>query len=86
VLARVDPIADDMPLGTNSIEADGADPRPDDDAKGLCRDLVVHGASPSTPGFTAPGDAVPAPRFSSAVGPGMAGLCLMGSLARYPRL
>jgi hypothetical protein len=35
VPARVEPATVDTPLGTDSIEADRADPRPDGDVKGL---------------------------------------------------
>jgi hypothetical protein len=76
----VEPVADDAPLGTDNVEVDGADARPDDDAKGLRRNLVVHGVDPSTPGFTALGDAALAPGFYGVMGPGVARLLLLDSL------
>jgi hypothetical protein len=58
VPARVESIIDDALLGADGVEADGADPRPDDDARSVHWDLVVCGVGPSTPEFLAPGDAV----------------------------
>jgi hypothetical protein len=67
-------------LTTDSIEADRVNPRPDDDVGDLRHDLVGHGASPGTPGCIAPGDVASAPRSSGAMGPGVVGLLLSGSL------
>jgi hypothetical protein len=41
VPAQAELVADDAPLGTNCVEAEGVDPRLDDATEGLCRDLVV---------------------------------------------
>jgi hypothetical protein len=71
--ARVEAVASDTLLGADSVEADGIEPRPDDAAGDLCLDMVTRGSGPSTPGSTAPGDAVPAPRFSDVVDPGVVG-------------
>jgi hypothetical protein len=76
----VEPVADDVQLGDNSIEVDGVEPQPGDVAGGLCWDLVVRGSTTSVSGCATPSDAVPALRFSSAVGPGAACLRLPGSL------
>jgi hypothetical protein len=43
---RVEPDANDAPLGFISFWVDGADPQPGDDVKSLKCDLVVHGAGP----------------------------------------
>jgi hypothetical protein len=48
----VESITDDAPLGANSVEADGANPRSGDAARGLRRDLVVGGLGPSMLGCT----------------------------------
>jgi hypothetical protein len=77
--ARVEPDADDALLGAVSVGADGADPWPGDDAKCLCRVLVLHGASPERPGYTAPGNMVLAPGLPGVVGPGLAELLLSSS-------
>jgi hypothetical protein len=66
----VEPATNDVPLGTDSVEGDGVDPRPDDNARSLHHDLVVCGAGRSSPRFTALGDAVPALGSSSTVGLG----------------
>jgi hypothetical protein len=75
----VEPGIDDAPHGAVSVEMDGADPRLGDDVGSLRRDLVVHGTDPGTPRCIAPGDAVPFPGFSGAVGSGVAGLLLSGT-------
>jgi hypothetical protein len=84
VLAQVLPVADDMPLGTDSVEADGVDYRPDDDVGRLCHDFVLHGASPGTLRYIASGDVAPAPRSSGATSLVVAGLLLSGSLDSLP--
>jgi hypothetical protein len=84
VSAREELVADDTPLGVDSIEVDGADPWLEDDAKGLCRDLVVCGVSPSMPGCTALGDVALAPGFSGATGLGVVRLLLRGSPGSPP--
>jgi hypothetical protein len=76
---RVEPDVDYAPLGAVSAGANRVDPRPGDDAKSLHHDLMVHGASPSTPGLPAWGDAVPAPVFPGAMGLRVAELLLSGS-------
>jgi hypothetical protein len=48
--------------------------------RSLHRDLVVHGASPGTPGHTTLGDAVLAPRFLGVTGSWVVRLLLFGSL------
>jgi hypothetical protein len=68
VPTRVQPVADATPLGTNNIKVDGVDPRPDDNAGGLRRNIVVHGAGPGMPGCIALDNMVPAPGSSGAVG------------------
>jgi hypothetical protein len=80
VPTRVEPATNNVPLGADSIEADGVGPWPDDDAGGLHRDLAVPGDGPSSPGFTTPCDAVPALGSIGAVGLGVAGLLLPGYL------
>jgi hypothetical protein len=75
----VEPIANDMPLGADSVQADGADPLPDDEAGGLRCDLVFHGVSPGTPMCTTPGNVAPAPGSLGAIGPGVAELLVPGS-------
>jgi hypothetical protein len=79
--ARVEPDADDAPLCTISVGVDGADPWPGDDARSLRCDLVLHGASPSTPRHTVLSDVVPAPGFLGATSPGVARLLLSSSLS-----
>jgi hypothetical protein len=54
------PGADGALLGTASIEVDGANPWPGDDARGLLRDWVMPGASIGAPGSVATSDATPA--------------------------
>jgi hypothetical protein len=71
--------ANGMSLGAVSVEVDGAGPRSCDDAGGLSRNLVVRGVGLGMPGSAAPGDAIPAPESSGAVGPGATGLLLPGS-------
>jgi hypothetical protein len=78
VLARVERCADDMPLGTVSVEADGVPTRPGDDDNSLHRDLVVWGADSGTPGCTTSGDTVSSLGSSGAMSPGLAGLLLPG--------
>jgi hypothetical protein len=77
--ARVEPDADDAPLGAVSVRVDEANPQLDDDARSLCHDFVVHDASPKTPGRTAMGDAGLAPSFIGVTDPGVAGLLLLDS-------
>jgi hypothetical protein len=77
--ARVEPNADDVPLGAVNVLADRVDPWSGDNVGSLHHGLVVHGAGPGTPGHTTPGDVVPAHRFLGAVGPGVAGLLLLNS-------
>jgi hypothetical protein len=43
----VEPDANDAPLGAISVEVDGVDLRPGNDARSLHCDLAVHGAGPS---------------------------------------
>jgi hypothetical protein len=64
--ARVEPNVDDVPLGAISIDANRVE-------------SMVHGASPGTPGHTAPRDTVSAPGFPVAVGLGVARLLLSKS-------
>jgi hypothetical protein len=71
-------------LGAIGVEVDRAYPCPSNDTGGLFHDLVMHGTSLGMPGSTAPGDAIPAPESSGAVGPGVAGLLLPGSLGFLP--
>jgi hypothetical protein len=66
----VEPVPNDAPLGANSVEADEADPRPNDDAGGLPHDLVVHGVGPGMPVCTGPGDVAPPPRVLGCHGSG----------------
>jgi hypothetical protein len=80
VPAWVEPVADDTPLGTDSVEANGACPWVDDCCWRSMPGLGVLGAGPSMHECTAPGDAVLAPRFSGAMSPGVARLRLPGSL------
>jgi hypothetical protein len=47
VPTRVEPDANDAPLGAISVEVDGVDLRPGNDARSLHCDLAVHGAGPS---------------------------------------
>jgi hypothetical protein len=75
---RVEPSADDAPLGTICVGLDGADPQPGDDAGIPCRDLVVWGTDSGTPGHTTPGNTVSTPGSSGAMGLGVAGLLLLG--------
>jgi hypothetical protein len=77
--SQVEPYAIDTPLGTISVGADLAYSRPSDDAESLFHDLMVYGASLGTPGHTALGGAVTAPGYPCAMGPGVAGLVLLGS-------
>jgi hypothetical protein len=79
VPTQLEPVADDTPLGTDNVEAEGIDPRPDDDARGLHHDLVVRGASPGTPRCVSLGDMALALRSSGIVGPGVTGLLLPDS-------
>jgi hypothetical protein len=74
--AQVELGANGAPIGAVSVEADGVDPRPGDDAGSPLRDLVVHGAGLGTPGRTTPGDVIPTPGSSGAVGPGITTLPL----------
>jgi hypothetical protein len=57
-------------LGAISIGANRAGPLSGDDAGSLLRVVVVHGASPSIHRHTTLGDAVSAPGFPGAEGPG----------------
>jgi hypothetical protein len=75
---------DGTSLGAVGVEVDGAGPRPCDDTRGLLRDLVMRGTSLGMPRSTTLGDATPAPRSSSAVGPGVARLLLLGSSSFPP--
>jgi hypothetical protein len=79
VPTQVELVADNTPLRTDNVEADGEDPRLDDNAGGLCHNLVVQGASPSMVECTASGDMVPAPRSMGVEGPWVAILLLPGS-------
>jgi hypothetical protein len=76
----VEPGVDDAPLGAVSIEANRAGPRPSDDVKSPFHDLVVWGTDSSMLGHKSPGDTVPAPGSSGAVGSGVAKLLLSGYL------
>jgi hypothetical protein len=78
VHAQVELGADGVPLGAVSIEVDDADPRPGNDAGSLLRHLAVCNANLGTLGRTDPGDAIPAPRSSGALGPKITGLLLSG--------
>jgi hypothetical protein len=82
--ARVEATASDGLLGADSVEVDGTKPQPDDAAKGLCLDLVMRGSGTSTPRCTASGNAVPAPRFSGAMDPRVAGHGLSGFCGLLP--
>jgi hypothetical protein len=77
--ARLEAVASDALLDANSIETDGTEPQLDDAVGGPCLDLVMLCSGPSVPECIAPSDAVPAPEFSGAMDPGVAGLGLLGS-------
>jgi hypothetical protein len=79
VPARVEAVANDALLGTDSVEADKIEPWTDDATRSLCRDLVVRSLGPGTPGCMAPSGGVLSPRFLSAMDLGTAGLGLPGS-------
>jgi hypothetical protein len=78
VPTRVAPGADDAPLGAISIEADRAGPQLGNDVRSPHRDLVVRGTNSGTFGHTTPGDTVPTPRSSGAMGLRVAELLLPG--------
>jgi hypothetical protein len=63
--AQVELGANGAPIGAVSVEADGVDPWPGDDAGSPLRDLVVHGAGLGTPGRCDPN-----PRVLRRRGPG----------------
>jgi hypothetical protein len=66
MLARVEAVASNAPLGVDCVEVKGIEPQPYDTARGPCLDLTMRGSGPSMPGCVAPGDAVPAPGLSGA--------------------
>jgi hypothetical protein len=81
---RVELGADGVLLGVVSVEADGTDPCPSDDAGSPLRDFVVHGAGLGTPRHIDPGDAIPAVGSSSIEDPGLTGLLLLGRSVLHP--
>jgi hypothetical protein len=64
----VEPGADDVPVGTINVGADGADPRSGDNAGSPRRDLVVRGTDSCTLRHTTLGDTVLALGSSGAMG------------------
>jgi hypothetical protein len=74
----VEPGADDVPVGTINVGADGADPRSGDNAGSPRRDLVVRGTDSCTLRHTTLGDTVLALGSSGAMGPGVVGLLMLG--------
>jgi hypothetical protein len=76
--------ADGASLGAISIEADGASPRPGDDAKGMFQDWVICCNGISAPRSATLGVASPAPGSSGAAGAGVSGLLLPDSLGFSP--
>jgi hypothetical protein len=76
---------DNAPLGTVSDGANRADLQPGDDARSLCRDSMVHGAGPCTPGHIALGNTVPTLGFPCAMGLGVAALLLSRTPDSPPR-
>jgi hypothetical protein len=73
------PSVDGASQGTASIEVYGASPQPRNCAEGLLRDLVRCDASIGVPWCVALGDVALALGSSSAMGPGVSSLLLLGS-------
>jgi hypothetical protein len=71
-------------LGVISVKVVGASPRLGDYVGNLLQDLVTCGTNASVSGSVVPGDVALDAGSSSAVGPGVSRLCLLGSPSFLP--
>jgi hypothetical protein len=79
---QAETVAINVPLGVDSVKADGTEPQPDNVTGDPCMELIVRGPGPSLPRGTILGNAVPSLGFLGDVAPGVTKLgCQVPRLA-----